>query len=243
MRGKLRHNLLLLVVEVGETQVRLDRADFTELLLSILGGDRRGDDNIITGEPVDGGGDAVLVSGLKSIDNTENLSGVTAGRGRVGHDETDLLVGVDDEDRADGQSETLGVNVGGVLVVNHVIGIGDLALGVGNDGEGELGAGNLIDILDPELVGVGAVGAQTDQLDSTSSELGLELGKSAQLSGADGGEVIGVREKNGPAVANVVMEGDGTVGGVSVEVGGSRAETNGGSTFLSHCEGVKEVSK
>lgn len=75
-------------------------------------------------------------------------------------------------------------------------------------------------------MGLGAVGAQTDQLNSTSSELGLKLGESAQLSGADGGEVIGVREKDGPAVANVVVEGDAAIGGVSVEIGGSRAETN-----------------
>jgi hypothetical protein len=54
---------------------------------------------------------------------------------------------------------TLGVDVGGVLVVNHVELVGDLALGVGDDGEGELRAGNLVNVLDPGLVGLGAVGA------------------------------------------------------------------------------------
>ncbi len=54
---------------------------------------------------------------------------------------------------------TLGVDVGGVLVVNHVKLVGNLALGVGDDGEGELRAGDLINVLDPGLVGVGAVGA------------------------------------------------------------------------------------
>jgi len=54
---------------------------------------------------------------------------------------------------------TLGVDIGGVLVVNHVELVGDLALGVGDDGEGELGASNLIDVLDPGLVRLGAVGA------------------------------------------------------------------------------------
>jgi hypothetical protein len=86
--------------------------------------------------------------------------------------------------------------------------VGDLALGVGDDGEGELRAGNLVNILDPGLVGLGAVGAlyrvriqdtfltvgpstyETDQLDATSSELGLELSESTELSGANGSEVI-----------------------------------------------------
>lgn len=34
----------------------------------------------------------------------------------------------------------------------------------------------------------------------------------------------GVREEDGPAVANVVVEVDGTVGGLGIEVGGSRAQ-------------------
>lgn len=84
--------------------LRLDNADVTELLLSVLSGDGRGDDNVVTREPVDGAGDTVLVSGLQSVDNTEDLSGVTTSGGGVGHDQTDLLAGVDDEDGTDGES-------------------------------------------------------------------------------------------------------------------------------------------
>jgi len=167
----------------------------------------------------------VLVGGLQSINDTEDLSGVTAGRGGVGHDETDLLAGVNDKDRADGQSLALGVDVGGVLVVNHVVGVGDLAFGVGDDGKLELGAGNLVNVLDPGVVGLDTVGAETDQLDATSGELGLELGESTQLGGTDGGEVIGVGEEDGPAVTDEVVEGNGTVRGLSIEVGGNGAET------------------
>ena len=205
--------------------LRLDNADVTELLLSVLSGDGRGDDNVVTREPVDGAGDTVLVSGLQSVDNTEDLSGVTASGGGVGHDETDLLAGVDDKDGADGQSLALGVDVGGVLVVNHVVGVGDLALGVGDDGELELGAGNLVNILDPGVVRLDTVGAETDHLDATGSELGLELGESTELGGTDGSEVIGVGEEDGPAVADEVVEGDGTGRGLSIEVGGNGAET------------------
>ena len=85
---------------------------------------------------------------------------------------------------------TLGVNVGGVLVVDHVVQVGDLAVGVGDNGEGKVGAVDLVDVLDPGVVGLSAIGAQTDELDTTSSELRLELGESTKLGGADGSEVI-----------------------------------------------------
>lgn len=78
------------------------------------------DNDIVTGNPVDGGGDLVLVTGLERVDDTEDLGGVAAGGGRVGQDETDGLLGVNDEDRADGESNALLVNVGGVLVVEPV---------------------------------------------------------------------------------------------------------------------------
>jgi len=41
------------------------------------------DNNIIARDPVDRGGDAVLVAGLKGVDNTEDLGGVTASGGWV----------------------------------------------------------------------------------------------------------------------------------------------------------------
>ena len=55
---------------------------------------------------------------LEGVDNSEDLSGVAAGGGWVGEDETDGLLWVDDEDRADGEGNTLLVDVGGILVVN-----------------------------------------------------------------------------------------------------------------------------
>lgn len=217
-------SLIILPIQLVEN-LRLDGANLTKLLLSILSGNGRRHDNIVTGEPVDGAGNTVLVGGLEGINDTDHLSGVPAGGGGVGHDQTDLLAGVDDEDGTDGQSQPLGVHVGGVLVVNHVVGVGNLALRVGHDGELELGASNLVDVLDPGVVRVDAVGTETDHLDTTGRELGLELSESTELGGTDGSEVIWVGEEDSPVVANVVVEGDGTVGGLGFEVGGSRAET------------------
>lgn len=73
---------------------------------------------VLTRNPVDRSGDAVLVASLERVDNAQNLSGVAASGGGVGEDGADGLLGVNDEDGADGESDALGVNVGGILVVD-----------------------------------------------------------------------------------------------------------------------------
>lgn len=180
----------------------------------------------------------MLVSELESIDDTEDLSGVAASGSRVGHDQADLLARVDDKHRANGQGHTLCIDVGGILVVHHIVLVGDLALRVGDDGELELGAGDLVDVLDPGVVRVDVVGAQTDQLHAARGELRLQLSKGAQLRGADWGEVIRVREEDGPLGADELVEVDGTVGGLSIEVGGNGAQTEAVECVLVVGEGI-----
>ena len=60
-----------------------------------------------TGEllTVDGRGDAVLVARLQTVEDAQDLGRVAAGRGRVAQDKTDRLLGVDDEDGADGEGD------------------------------------------------------------------------------------------------------------------------------------------
>jgi len=94
-------------------------------------------------------------------------------------------------------------------VVEHVVGESDLALLVTNDGELEAGAADLVDVLDPTTVAVNGVGGETDELDTTLGEFGLELGEGAELSGADGSVVLRVREQNHPLVSNELVEVDG----------------------------------
>lgn len=106
----------------------------------------------------------------------------------------------------------------------HVVQVGDLALLVGDDGEGNLAACDLIDILDPSLMAAKSVGRQTDQLDTALGELGLKLGEGTELGGADGGVILRVGEENDPFIANKLVEVDGAVGGVSLEVRGDSAE-------------------
>lgn len=131
----------------------------------------------------------MLIARLQRVDASQHLGGVTAGGGRVRQDQADGLLGVDDEDGADGEGDALGVDVGGVLVVDHVVGQGHLALLVANDGEAEAALRNLVDVLDPLGVRLDRVGRQPDQLDVALGELGLELGEGAQLGRAHRREV------------------------------------------------------
>ena len=59
----------------------------------------------------------MLVSGLQRVHDSKHLRSVAPGRRWIGHDQTDLLVWVDDEDGSDCESYSLGIHVGGVLVV------------------------------------------------------------------------------------------------------------------------------
>lgn len=106
----------------------------------------------------------------------------------------------------------------------HVVEVGNLALLVGNDGEFDLGAGDILDVVDPALVAAEGVGRETDELDAALLELGLKAGHLAELGGADGGVVLGVGEEDDPAVANELMEVNGTLGGVGLKVGGDGAQ-------------------
>lgn len=109
-------------------------------------------------------------------------------------------------------------------MVKHVVGVGDLALLVANDGEAQLGASNLINVLDPSAVRLDGVGGETDELGATLGELRLELGKSTELGGADGSVVLRVGEEDDPVVTDELVEVDVTGGGLGLEVGGDGAQ-------------------
>lgn len=90
---------------------------------------------------------------------------------------------------------------------------------------------------------VDGVGRETDELDATLGELGLELGKGAELGGADGRVVLGVGEEDDPVVADELVEVNGALCGLGLEVGGSGAETEGLSALFGGHDVFCDVSQ
>jgi len=183
------------------------------------------DNHIITGDPVDWCGDTVLIASLEGVNDAEDLSSVTASGSGVGQDQSDSLLRIDDEDRSDGESNALGVDIGSVLEVEHVIEIRNLTLLVTNDWEAQLAASNLINVFDPSSVRVDGVCRKTDQLDPTLGELRLELGKGAEFSGANRSIILRMGEENNPFVADKLVEVNWTLSRLGLEVGGNGAKT------------------
>lgn len=223
---------------LGKAQVRLDLTDIVELLLGVRSRDGRRHDHVVTLLPVNRRHDTLLVARLQGVDHTQNLSRVAAGRRGVHHGETDLLVGVDDEDGPDGEGDALLGDVVQVALVDHVVQEGDLSVSVGDNGELQVGRRDFVDVLNPLAVGAEVVGAlespvlagvklwcqgrgtyKTNHLHVALLELILELGKGTQLRGANGREVSRVREQNGPAVADELVEVNVAVGRLRIEVG------------------------
>ena len=64
----------------------------------------------------------------RTIDDSQDFVKVATGGGRVRNGQADDLLGVDDKHRSDGEWNTLGVDVGGILVVQHVVQGGNLTL-------------------------------------------------------------------------------------------------------------------
>ena len=233
----LHDNPPLNTLVLGVTQVGLQLAHLAKLLLGIFRRHRRRHNHILTNVPVDGSGHALPVCRLERVNDAQDLRRVAARRGRVQHGETDLLLGVDDEDGADGERDALLGDVVQVTLVDHVVKEGNLAVGIRNDGELDVGVGDFVDVIDPLVVGAEVVGTlhpsavsgglklqrkathKTNHLDASLFKLILQLGEGTQLGGADGREVSGVGEENGPAVADELVEVDLAMGGKGLEVG------------------------
>nr|POE53603.1 serine--trna ligase, mitochondrial [Quercus suber] len=190
------------------SQIRLDLADLAKLLPRVLRLHARRHDHVVPADPVDRRRHALAVAQLQAVDDAQDLGSVAAGRRRVHHGQADLARGVDDEDAADGEGDALVVDVGEVLRVDHVVEEGDLAVRVGDDGEREARARQLVDVLDPARVRAQVVGAQPDHLHVARLELAPQLREGAQLRRAHGCVVRRVREEDRPLVVQPAVEVD-----------------------------------
>jgi hypothetical protein len=214
-----------LFANVGESQVRLDLLDISKLLPRIRGAHARWHDNVISDVPVDRRDNTLLVTSLQAVDNPQDFCGVTTGARRVVHLQPDLLGGVNDEHRADGERNALLLDVVEVVLSNHVVEEGNLAVSVGDDGELDSGVLCLVDIVDPLVVGAEVVGAlensqylictsearltyKTQHLYATGIKLILQLCECSELRCADRCEVGRMREQDSPFAVEEIVELD-----------------------------------
>src|SRR5690606_21564329 len=75
--------------------------------------------------------------------------------------------------------------------------------------------------------------AEADDLHVTLVELRLQPGGVAELGGADGGEILRVREQHGPVAVDVIVEADAAFGGLGLEIGSGIADENCHENLLS----------
>jgi hypothetical protein len=143
-----------------------------------------------------------MMTDLKGIEHSDDLVEVAARGGGVGNDEADDLLRVDDVNRADGQRQTLLVEVS---LVKHAIEHGDLAIDVGEDWVADFHSIDLVYVLNPLLVVLHSVDTDGRIHDITLIELRSVLLNHAQLGCAHGGEVTRVREQDSPFAVDVIM--------------------------------------
>ena len=108
--------------------------------------------------------------------------------------------------------------------MDHVVEVGDLAIGVGDEREVQFRALRLLDVVGPALVVAELVDREAEDLDVALVELRLQFRDLAELGRAHRGEVLRVREQHAPRVAEVVVEVDRALGGLGREVRGNVAQ-------------------
>jgi len=192
----------LVDLEGSRPQVGLVDSVFWEKCLRLIVADRRMDNHVFTLLPVDGRGHTVLVTNLERVNDTNNFVKVATGRCWISNQETDGLLGINNENCSDGERKTLGVTIGSVLLVKHVVQSRNFTILVRNDGEinrcrSELRT-PLLDILRPFGMVLEAVRRNTDDLDVSGSKVGSSPGDLRKFRGAHGREITWMGEQNGP---------------------------------------------
>ena len=125
--------------------------------------------------------------------------------------------------------------------MDQVVELGHLAVGVGQDGEVDLGVLGLVDVLDPLGVGLDRIDADGDGLDAPLGEFGLERSSTAQFGGADGGEIRRMGKQHDPAVASPGMELNVALTRSLFEIGSLVAQTKSVAHWESPKNGIRRM--
>lgn len=183
---------------LSEPQVRLDGFVTREKLFCLFALNAWVNDDLVALLPVDWGRNPVLVADLQGINDPQDLIEMTTSACRVRDLEADHLLRVDDKNVTNGERDSLRIDVCGVQGVKHVVLGRDFAIFVADNGEVDRGFANLVDVFDPSIVRGNVVGGKTNDFYASLLEFGCFARHFAKFGGANGGEVIRVREKDAP---------------------------------------------
>lgn len=164
---------------------------------------RKVNNRIITRLPIHGRRQFFVHGKLQAVNDTNDFVKVSSSRGRVGHHEGNGFVGLENENRANGERQALGVLVGFVQDAQSR-GVG--ASGVGNERKLDLGSGGNFDVFNPCLVGGSVIARETDWLDVLAVKGVLAFGRLAQFGGANRSEVTWMHKHETPRVTEVLIE-------------------------------------
>jgi len=176
-----------------------------------------GDDDLVAVMPVDRRRHRVCPAQLEGIDHPEDLLHVATDVGGIGEGQLHLLVRVDHEHRA---------HRGGLdgVGADHPVQVGDAVVPVADERVVEPGALGFGDVVRPAPVRVHGVDAHPDELDVALGEVVLAAGELAELGGAHRREVGRMGEQESPAVAQVLVQAEASLGGLGGEIGGGVAQ-------------------
>lgn len=100
----------------------------------------------------------MLVPSLQRIHHTQYFGRIPAGRGRIRKYQTNGLLRINNENASDGKGNPFGVDIGRILMIEHIICIRNFTLLVANDREGQFASRNLVNILDPAAMRFDRIG-------------------------------------------------------------------------------------
>ena len=156
---------------------------------------------------------------LQGLDAPYDLVHVPPHARGVVEAEHELVLGIDDEHRADSERQLLLVEISRI---DHAVGHGDGSVLVADDRKLDLDLVLAVghDVLEPLLVALDGIDRQRGDEASHLGELVVLQGESADLGRADGGEVRWMAEEDGPLALLPLVEGvELALGRVHGEVG------------------------